>query len=254
MLNCNVSAIVITQNEERNLRRCLESLRWVDEIVLVDALSTDATVGIAREYGAAVHSRPWPGYAAQKRFALDRAHGEWVISLDADEELEPGLIEEIREALGTAPRDVDGFSMPRKCRYLGEWIRHGEWYPDRKVRLVRRSKSHIAGEHVHEAFIVEGRVRPLDGHILHYSFDGIVDHALRMRRYAALMAKDRIRAGARFSAARMIGEPFSRSFRNYVVLGGYRDGYRGLIITLMLYYYVLRQHIELLKLGRSPVQ
>ena len=243
-----ISAIVVTQNEERNIGRCLRSLSWVDEIIVVDALSTDRTVEIARECGAKVYSHAWLGFVAQKQFALDQARGDWVLSLDADEELEPDLIREIVQALENVPADVNGCSMPRKCYYFGKWIHHGEWYPDRKLRIMRRSKSVVGGQHVHETFDVEGKIQPLVNNILHYSFTGLIDHVLRMRRYGGLMALKRYETGHRFSIKEMMREPFARAYSNYVLLQGYRDGYRGVIITGMLYYYVFIQHIGILRL------
>ena len=194
-----VSAIVICLNEERKIGRCLASLAWVDELVVVDGGSTDRTVPIARTHGATVHTNPWPGFAAQKTFALAQATGDWVVSLDADEELEPRLVQEIQTALASCPPDVDGLVMPRKTRYLGRWITHGEWYPDDKLRVFRRDRGACTGDEVHERFTVPGRTIRLSGHILHYSHDDIAHHVRKVDQYAGLVAATRRRAGARSS-------------------------------------------------------
>ncbi|MFC1680619.1 glycosyltransferase family 2 protein [Pseudomonadota bacterium] len=246
-----VSGIVIAQNEEHNIARCLNSLRWVDQLIVIDAMSFDNTVPIARAFGADVYVREWPGYVAQQRYALSKAEGTWVISLDADEELEPGLVEEIQAALSNVSSEISGFDMPRKCLYLGKWIRHGEWYPDRKLRLIRRSKGRVIGENPHYGFSVIGNVGSLDGHILHYSYVGVIDHFRRMQRYSTLMAENMYRTGVRWSVRQMILEPATRAVRNYVQLAGYRDGYQGILISIFIFYYVFRKHFELCRLQRA---
>lgn len=246
-----VSAIVICLNEERKIGRCLASLVWVDELIVVDGGSTDRTVRIARDHGAAVHVNRWPGYGAQKAFALAQATGEWVVSLDADEELEPGLVREIQAALVACRQDVDGFVMPRKTRYLGRWIGHGEWYPDDKLRVFRRARAACTDDEVHERFTVPGRVVRLSGHILHYSHDDIAHHVRKADRYASLVAATRHRAGARFSLRRLLAEPIGRAFRGYVWRRGFLDGKQGLIICALTTLYVFLIHAKLFELELS---
>jgi glycosyltransferase involved in cell wall biosynthesis len=240
-----VSAIVICLNEERKIGRCLDSLAWVDELVVVDGGSTDQTVPIARSLGATVHVNRWPGYAAQKTFALAQVTGEWVIGLDADEELERGLAQEIQAALATCPQDADGFVMPRKTRYLGRWIRHGEWYPDDKLRVFRRARVACTNDEVHERFTVPGRTIRLSGHILHYSHDDVAHHVRKVDQYAGLVAAMRRRAGARFSLGRLLSDPIRRAFRAYVLRRGFLDGTQGLIICALTALYVFLIHAKL---------
>jgi glycosyltransferase involved in cell wall biosynthesis len=246
-----VSAIVICLNEERKIGRCLASLRWADELIVVDGGSTDRTVPIARAHGAVVHVNEWPGYAAQRAFALARATGEWVVSLDADEELEPRLAEEIQAALATCGQAVDGFVMPRQAYYLGRWIRHGEWYPDAKLRVFRRTRAACTNDDVHERFTVPGRTVHLSGHILHYSHDDVAHHVRKAARYAALVAASRHRAGARFSAGRLVWEPLRRALHGYVWRRGFLDGTQGLIICALTALYVFLVHAKLFELERS---
>jgi glycosyltransferase involved in cell wall biosynthesis len=246
-----VSAIVICLNEERRIGRCLASLAWIDELVVVDGGSTDRTVPIAESLGATVHANRWPGYAAQKTFALTRATGEWIVSLDADEELEPSLAQEIQAALATSGQDVDGFVMPRKTRYLGRWIKHGEWYPDDKLRVFRRARAACTNDDVHERFTVSGRTIRLSGHILHYSHDDVGHHIRKVERYASLVAASRHRAGARFSLGRLLSEPLRRALHAYVWRRGFLDGTQGLIISTVTALYEFLIHAKLFELELS---
>ena len=249
-----VSAIVICLNEERKIDRCLASLAWVDELVVVDAGSTDRTVAIARTHGATVHTNPWPGFAAQRTFALAQVTGDWVISLDADEELEPGLVHEIRMALARCPAEIDGLVMPRKTRYLGRWITHGEWYPDDKLRVFRRTRGACTTEEVHEIFTVPGRTLRLSGHILHYSHDDIAHHVRKVDQYAGLAAAARHRAGVRSSLGRLLSDPIRRALRAYVWRRGFLDGTAGLIISVLTGLYVFLIHARLFELELSPAE
>jgi glycosyltransferase involved in cell wall biosynthesis len=209
-------------------------------------------VAIARSHGAIVHANPWPGFAAQKTFALGRATGDWVISLDADEELEPRLVQEIRTALACCPPDVDGLVTPRKTRYLGRWITHGEWYPDEKLRVFRRARGACTSDEVHERFTVPGRTVRLSGHILHYSHDDIAHHVRKADHYAGLVAATRRRAGARSSPARLASDPIRRAVRGFVWRRGFLDGTPGLIICVMTALYEFLIHAKLLELERYP--
>ena len=155
-----LSVTIIAWNEEERLRACLESVGWADEIVVVDAESTDKTVQVAREFTDKIWVRPWPGFAAQKNFALDQATGAWVLSLDADERVTP----ELRERIGRIVRahgPADGYSIPRKNIFWGAWVRHGGLYPDYQLRLFRRAAGRFVDSAVHESVVVAGRVETL---------------------------------------------------------------------------------------------
>jgi glycosyltransferase involved in cell wall biosynthesis len=193
----HLSLCLITLNEEANLRRCLESCAsLVDEIVVVDSGSVDATPRIAAEFGARWQHQDWLGYVGQKNAVLALARSEWVLSLDADEALSPPLQEELRRLKPTHPEgDVGGFSMPRCVFYDGRWIRHGDWYPDRLVRLFRRDKARFVGGKVHERLEIQGRIVALRGEISHYSFRDAADHRARCAHYARLWAESQFQTG-----------------------------------------------------------
>ena len=246
-----VSAIVITLNEEENLQRCLNSLSWVDELIVVDAGSRDRTLEIALAFNARIYHRDWTGYADQRAFALAKAGSEWVISLDADEELSAPLISEIRSRILHGSAKESGLLIPRRCRYLGRWIYHGEWFPDLQLRLFRRDRACLRQKHVHESFEVKGEVETLEGLINHYSFNGVGDHLCRMRKYAGLVALQRFEDGVRWNLRDHLTEPVRRAYGNLVTRRGYRDGYRGLIITMIIFYYAYRTHSQLLGLQKQ---
>ncbi|HDH96448.1 MAG TPA: glycosyltransferase family 2 protein, partial [Proteobacteria bacterium] len=164
-----LSVVIIAYNEEANIERALASVAWADEIVVVDSGSTDRTVEICRRHGARVIERPWEGFIAQKNFALAQAENEWVLSIDADEEVSPRLAESIKSVLAGDGR-FDGYMVKRRVFYLGRWINHCGWYPDWRVRLVRKSKARWVGDQVHETLEVDGAVgRIADGDLNHYS-------------------------------------------------------------------------------------
>jgi glycosyltransferase involved in cell wall biosynthesis len=247
-----VSGIVMAQDEERWIGRCLASLAWCDEIVVVDGMSRDATPEIAERCGARVHRQPWLGYVKQRQTSLDLARGEWVVSLDADETLEPGAIREIRAAIAAAPDAVAGFELPRANRYYGRVLRHGEVYPDAKLRVMRRARARVTGHLVHEVFEVDGEVRRLRGHIVHDSHDGLAEHARSMRHYARLLAQKKHETGVRWEGpVDALRFPFRRFWRHLVTEHGHRDGYRGWLVGIMLFYYELHVQVRLRALGRD---
>ena len=173
-----LSLVVITKDEADRIAKLLDSASIADEVVVVDSGSSDATVELCRSRGARVVHHDWQGYAAQKQFALETAQGEWVLNLDADEALSDELAEEVHTAIRSAGPDVGGFSMPRLSRYLNRWIRHGGWYPDRKVRLVRKGHGHWVGDGLHETLLASGTVKDLEHPLLHYVYRDISDQVI----------------------------------------------------------------------------
>jgi glycosyltransferase involved in cell wall biosynthesis len=232
-----VSVTVITLNEEAHLRRCLESVAWADEIVVVDSESQDKTVQVAREFTDRVIVRPWPGFAAQKNFAVAQCAGEWILSLDADEEAEPELREEIA-AIQADPRACDGYAVRRRNVFLGRFIRHGGLYPDWQVRLFRRGRGRFAERAVHESVTVTGPLGRLSGHLVHRSYEGVGDFIERANRYSALAAEQMIRDGRRVRAGELVLRPLGRFLSMYVLQGGWLDGRRGLLLAILYAYYV----------------
>jgi len=227
-----ISATIITFNEERNVARAIESLRCCDEIVVVDAGSIDRTVEIAEKLGARVVDHPWKGYAEQKNYAAGQAENDWILSLDADESLSEALEGEIWQLKKNGP-DYDAYTMPRLAQYLGRWILHGGWYPDRKVRLFDRRKSRWIGEFVHESVHVDGRVGHLKSNILHFTCDSLSEHLKTMDRYTTLAAEQMVSQGGRIGWSKLLLDPPWTFLRTYIVDRGFLDGAEGLAIAYM---------------------
>ena len=229
--------MVITRNEEGRLPACLASLTWTDEVVVVDAESTDRTVEIAREFTDRIVIRPWPGFAAQKNFAAAQARGDWVLSVDADEEVGAELREEIRSVLA-GPPEASGYAVPRRNIFWGRWMRHGGMYPDWQVRLFKRGCGHFVERAVHESVEVTGEVRRLRSPLIHRSYEDIGQFLERANRYSTLAAGDLARAGARVGPAAMLLRPLGRFLNMYVLRGGFLDGTPGFLLAGLYAYYV----------------
>ena len=238
-----ISGAVITLDEERNLRRAIASMACCDEIVVVDSGSCDRTVEIAREMGARVVTRAWTGYADQKNFAAEQASHDWILSLDADEEVSPKLADSIREIRGGEP-EVAGYAFPRRARYLGKWIQRSGWYPDRKVRLYDRRRARWKGDYVHESVAVDGPVGRLDGDLLHYTCDSFAQHVATVNRYTTLAAREMRARGRRPGLVRLLAAPPWTTFRTYVLRLGFLDGFAGLLIAVMAGFYVFCKYAK----------
>ncbi len=226
-----ISACVTAGNEERNIERCLESLRWCDEIVVVDSFSADRTVEICRRYTSKVVQHEWLGYIGQKNFAIGLASHSWVLVLDADEEVSPELRDEICKALEGDGNEYAGYLFPRQVFHLGRWIRHGEWYPDEKLRLFRRELGRAEGREPHDHIVVQGRIRRLVHPIHHYTYDDLRDHVETMNRFSTITAGAQFREGERFHWTDFLFRPFWRFLKAYVFKHGFLDGRRGLLIA-----------------------
>src|SRR5579864_4378421 len=177
-----ITATIITLNEERNIARAIESLRCCDEIVVLDSGSADRTVELAEKFGARTIESPWRGYAGQKNWAAEQATNDWILSLAADEALSEALEAEIWNLKKTGPQS-DAYTMPRLAQYLGRWILHSGWHPDRKVRLYDRRLAKWVGGYVHESVVVDGSVGHLDSNILHFTCNSLSEHLKTMDRY-----------------------------------------------------------------------
>jgi len=232
-----LSVTVIAWNEEERLRDCLESASWADEIVVVDAESTDKTVQLAREFTDRVWVRPWPGFAAQKNFALDQAGGDWVLSLDADERVTPELRDRIRRIL-SAGGPADGYSIPRRNLFWGAWVQHGGLYPDYQLRLFRRGAGRFVADAVHESVRVNGRVEVLAEPLLHHSYRGLEDFVRRSNRYSTLAAADWLRRGKPLRISDLIVRPLGRFLSMYIAHRGFLDGWRGFVLAVLYANYV----------------
>lgn len=232
-----LSVTVVTWNEEERLRECLESVTWADEIVVVDAESGDKTAQLAREFTDRVWVRPWPGFAAQKNFALEQATGAWVLSLDADERVTPELRARVEQVL-RADGPAVGFRIPRRNIFWGAWVRHGGLYPDHQLRLFRRGAGRFAEDSVHESVRVNGPVHVLAEPLLHHSYRDLEDFVARSNRYSTLAARDWVGRGHRAGRADLLLRPLGRFLSMYLLRRGFLDGWRGLVLAACYAHYV----------------
>lgn len=243
-----ISVTIIARDEEAHIARAISSVDFCAEVLVVDSGSTDRTVEIARSLGATVLHHEWPGYAAQKNFAAENASHDWILSIDADEAVGPGLAASIR---GLAEREPEhaGFDFPRLARYCGKWIRHSGWYPDRKVRLYRRDRGRWVGDFVHESVVVSGPIGHLEGDLLHYTCDTFRDHRANVERYTDLAAREIVASGQRPTASRLfLGPPFAFA-KSFFLQLGFMDGAAGFTIAWMAARYVYLKHAKARKLA-----
>lgn len=245
-----LSATVITYNEEPRIARCLESLRWADEIVVVDSGSTDGTVEVCRGYTDCIFRRPWDGYGAQKNFSSARASHDWVLNLDADEEVSPALREEIRSTLRGGPR-CGGYRMPRRNYFGGRWIRRCGWYPDYTLRLFDRRRARFRERLVHEAVSTAAPVGTLRGVIEHYTYDGMSDYIDRLNRYSSLAAEELVREGRPLGVHRLYLDPLGAFLKTYVLRRGFLEGELGLSIALGSAYYAFAKYFKARRLAAA---
>jgi glycosyltransferase involved in cell wall biosynthesis len=238
-----ISATIVTLNEERNVARAIESLRCVDEILIVDSGSSDRTREIAVRLGARVLNEPWRGYAAQKNFAAQQAVHSWILSLDADEMISEELEADILALKKEGPR-CDGYSMPRLAQYLGRWIQHSGWYPDRKVRLFHRDRAAWVGEYVHESVQVNGNVGRLDGKLLHFTCDSLSAHLRTLDRYTTLAAEQLRARHAAVPLRHLVLDPVWTFLRTYLLQRGFLDGPQGLAIAWMAALYTFLKYAK----------
>lgn len=228
-----LSAVVITKNESSNVTACLESVRWIDDRIVVDAESTDDTAQLAEARGARVFVRPWPGYGPQKNFGLEQARSEWVLILDADERVTPELREEIQARLAEgAPPDVVGFEVPRRNHFYGRWLRHGGMFPDYQLRLVRRSMCRYDDTRLHERMCFEGRVLRLAQPMDHLTMPTVGHHAKKVAAYSTLGAEEKLKRRTRITAWSIAGNHLGTILKTYLLRGGIRDGVHGLIAAI----------------------
>ena len=238
-----ISATLVTLNEEMNLPRALESLRCCDEVVVVDSGSTDRTVDIAQKLGARVVESEWRGYAAQKNFAAEQAAHDWILSLDADEALSEALEAEIWEIKREGPQ-ADGYTIPRMAQYMGRWILHSGWYPDRKIRLYNRRRGRWVGEYVHESVKVDGRIGHLTSNLLHFTCSSLSQHLKTMDRYTTLAAQEMVAQGRRAPLWRILLDPPWAFWKSYALQRGFLDGFEGLVIAYMAAMYVFVKYTK----------
>jgi glycosyltransferase involved in cell wall biosynthesis len=246
--SATVSAIVVCFNEENNIAACLESLRWCDEIVVIDSLSTDRTVEICRQFTDKVIQRPWAGYREQKAFAHAEATKEWVLSVDADERVTPELREEIRQTLSHDGEGYAGYAVPRLVFYLHRWWWRGGWYPQYNVRLFRRERAIWGGFEPHNKIIVDGKVRRLRNPLHHFSYRNIEDHIQKINRYTSIASLELRQHSQRWRLADALLRPAGRFFRSYLLKRGFMDGFAGFYVAVTAAVYVFLKYAKLWEL------
>jgi glycosyltransferase involved in cell wall biosynthesis len=227
-----IAVSMTARNEARNLPRSLGSVRdWVEEIVVVVNDSTDGTEDVARGFGARVIAHPWQGYRDQKRFALAQASAEWVLALDADEEVSPALREDIFRFFEGDHMRFAGAMFPRKVWFLGRWITHGDWYPDWSLRLFRRGEGQWEGSPEHDKIVLRGECKRLSGDLHHYSNPTLCSHVDKITVFSDYFLQRQLERGRRWSGAESVFRPWWRFFRAYVLRCGFLDGYPGYYIA-----------------------
>lgn len=244
-IRTGLSACIITYNEADRIDDCVRSVGFCDEVIVVDSHSTDATRERAAARGARVIERDWPGYRSQKQFAVEAAHNDWVLCLDADERVSDELRAEIESWRQRGFGGFAGWSVPRITEYFGRFLRHGNAYPDRLIRLFDRRHGGWVGREIHENTRVQGPVGRLKGHLEHYAYRSLTDHLSRMQRYADLMGQALYESGKRCGLAKVLLNPQWRFLRGYLLRLGFLDGWRGLVFALVESSYVRRKYLSL---------
>lgn len=266
MTQPRLSVILITKNEAHNIEACLASVAFADEWIVVDSGSSDGTRELARRFGAeVVETSDWPGFGVQKGRALARARGTWVLSLDADERVSAPLAAAIQRVVAdtsgqdfaseTASDDATlGFELSRLSSFCGQWMRHGDWYPDRVLRLFRRGHGRFTEDLVHERVIVEGRVDRLEGDLLHHTMPSLEDALDKMNRYTTGRARDRVRAGRRGSLGGALGHGLWAFVRSYLLKRGFLDGRLGFVLAVYIAEGTYYRHLKMALAGVAGPQ
>jgi glycosyltransferase involved in cell wall biosynthesis len=236
-----LSVAIITFNEENYIRDALESVKWADEIVVVDSLSTDQTVTICQTYTPHVYQIPWQGHVRQKQLATDKTTHDWVLSLDADERISPELAVEIQHVLSGKPAYM-GYYMPRQTYYLGDWVRYCGWYPDEKLRLFYKPVSRWAGKNPHDRVEVQGNTQHLRHALYHYSYENITDHITKLNNYSSIAAAQKKSV---VSGSGILARTILVFLKKYLLKQGFREGTRGVIICLLAAFTVALKYAKL---------
>lgn len=245
-----LSVIIITKNAAAHISTCLASVAWADEIIVVDAGSNDATLSLCRAFDAKVFtSADWPGFGPQKNRALSHATGEWILSIDADEQVTPAL----RDAIQTVLRDphYSAYRLPRRSQYCGYWMRHGGWWPDYVIRLFRHGAAHFSDDLVHERLCVtQGAIGTLSTPLLHYPFTNFEEVLDKINRYSSAGAQMRHRQGQQGGLRRALAHGFWAFLRTYVLRAGFLDGRAGFMLAVSNAEGVYYRYLKLMDLER----
>lgn len=246
-----ISIVIITRNEEAAIGRCLDSVSWADQVIVLDSGSTDQTVEIARGKGAKVSvTKDWPGFGQQKNRALELATGDWILSIDADERVTPELAAEIRSMV-TSPNPKPGYEMPRLSSYCGRYMRHSGWWPDYVTRLVRRGQGRFSSSLVHEHLEVDGPVGRLSHTLMHDSFHSLEQVLEKVNRYSSLSAQQMAAAGRRGGILTAISHGLGAFIKTYVLKAGFLDGREGFMLAVSNAEGAYYKYVKLFLLNRQ---
>jgi len=249
----NLSVVIITFNEEKNIERCLKSVASIaDEIVVVDSLSTDATKDLCSKYNVRLISQAFLGYIEQKNFALQQASNNYVLSLDADEELSDELCRSIRSAKENG-FTFDAYSMNRCSSFCGKWIKHGSWYPDKKTRLLDKTKGKWAGINPHDKIEMQSgsRIHHLKGDLFHYSYYSLEEVITQNNKFTTIQAKAMFESGRRATYLNLIINPLTAFLNGFIFKAGFLDGVDGFFIASSVAYQTMVKYAKLLHLRRK---
>jgi len=246
-----ITVYTLTFNEARQIRDTLESVKWADEIIVVDSFSTDGTLEIAREYGARIISERFCGFGKLRNMALSAARHDWILSIDADERCTPELAAEVRRELSKGPA-FDAYHVPRKSHFLGKWMRHSGWYPDyRQPQLFNRRHFRYREELVHEGYSLNGRLGYLTEHALQHPWATVEIANHKLERYSTLMAQRYAETGKRASVFKSVVSPFGMFVKVYFVQRGFLDGRHGFILAALYTHYTFLKYAKLWEMQQA---
>lgn len=238
-----VSVTIITKNEEKNIERCLESIRWADEIVVVDTFSTDRTVEICRRFTDKIFQQDWLGYGRQKNFCASKASNRWVLNVDADEVISAECADAIQRILSGEPQ-FPLYRFPRKNFIADRWVRYAGWYPDLISRLYDRDRVSFSDSVVHERLVPDNDGGIINHPILHYSFDGMEDYIQRQNRYSSLYAEEKVRLGWKANWTHLYLRPIWMFVKTYFMRQGFREGFLGVFLSLSMAFYTYLKYAK----------
>lgn len=241
----SISIILITKDEEDNIHQCLSTVRWADEIIIVDAGSSDSTLAKAKDFTQKIFVRPWEGYGAAKNFALTQIASEWAFWIDADERVTDSLRDEIQAKIGGENGSFVAYSMPRKANFLGKWILHCGWYPGRVTRIFRKESGHFTDSKVHERLVIDGPTGDLASDLLHFTDPSLSHYFRKLNKYTTLASNELEEDRISFGIAQITIRPVWTFIRMYFLRLGFLDGIPGFILCVLSSCYVFTKYAKL---------